>query len=149
MMRIAIYAYATGNSNTFGTIDFVRFQESCNGLFHVLRSRVVLSFKPFFYNKKGCADEGITPPNIVKIARKLIKIQPCCKRNGHGIFRELFLSVTVVGQMDKVPPPQWRVLRLISDVKKFSPLVPMQDTHICNQACSQWIRGMVLHVFIP
>ena len=45
-------------------------------------------------------------PNISEIARKLVKILPCCKRNGHGLFCYLFLisnsilSLLIVGQID-------------------------------------------------
>ena len=42
-------------------------------------------------------------PRIFIFARKLVKSQPCCKRTGHGIFRELF-SVTVFVQLVKTPP---------------------------------------------
>ena len=39
---------------------------------------------------QGCAD-GEGGGHIFKLARKLIKSQPCCKRNGNSIFRDLFL----------------------------------------------------------
>ena len=45
------------------------------------------------------------PPNIFKNARKLVKILPCCKRNGHILFVTFSFLVTVVGQMMKTPPP--------------------------------------------
>ena len=34
----------------------------------------------------------VTPPNIVKCARKLVKVQSCCRRVGHSIFRDLSFS---------------------------------------------------------
>ena len=45
----------------------------------------------------------IAPPNIFKFARKLVKRQPCCKRDGNSIFCDLFLLV-IVGQLVKTPP---------------------------------------------
>ena len=29
-------------------------------------------------------------PNFSKVKRKLVKRRPCCKRNGHGLFCDLF-----------------------------------------------------------
>ena len=58
--------------------------------------------------------KGIKPPNIVEIARKLVDIQPCHKRSGHSIFRDLII-VTIVGKMVQTSPPKWKVLRCISD----------------------------------
>ena len=48
---------------------------------------------------------GIAPPNIFKLARKLVKSQQCCKRVGHSIFCNYFLEI-IVGQLVKTPPPQ-------------------------------------------
>ena len=33
---------------------------------------------------------GTLPFNISEIARKLVKIRPCCKRNGHGLICDFF-----------------------------------------------------------
>ena len=41
-------------------------------------------------------------PNIFNFARKLVKIEPYCKRPGHSIFRDLLL-VTILGQFVKTP----------------------------------------------
>ena len=64
---------------------------------------------------QGCAEGGVggmTPIQYLQIfAGKLVKSQPCCKRVGHGIFRELFLA-TIAGQKD--PTPQRKVLRHIT-----------------------------------
>ena len=35
---------------------------------------------------------GVVPSNIFKIARKLIKSEPCCKRNGHSVFRPVAMG---------------------------------------------------------
>ena len=48
-------------------------------------------------------------PNISEIARKLGKGRPCCKRNAHGLFYDLFsignstLLLLVVGQLSEHP----------------------------------------------
>lgn len=55
--------------------------------------------------------EGVTLPNSLKKARKLVKSRPCFKGNGHSIFRGLFFFlVTVNGQMVKTPPPNEKYL---------------------------------------
>jgi len=48
--------------------------------------------------------EGVAPPNISLIARKLVKRQPCWKRVGNSNFCDPFL-LTMVGQLVKTPPP--------------------------------------------
>ena len=49
-----------------------------------------LSFETVPQPFPACADEGVTPPNIFKIARKLVKSQPCRERNGYSIYNYLF-----------------------------------------------------------
>ena len=58
---------------------------------------------------------GCDAPNIFTVARKLVKCQPCCKRVGHSIFRDLFL-VTIVGKSSKRVPQQ-KVFRYITGRK--------------------------------
>ena len=64
--------------------------------------------------------------NISKIARKLVKRRPCWKRNGHGLFYDLFISdsmllLLVVGQIVKTPLPlQRKVPRHISGWKQLT-----------------------------
>ena len=36
-------------------------------------------------------------PNISEIARELVKSRPCWKGNGHSLFYDLLLLVTVYG----------------------------------------------------
>ena len=75
----------------------------------------------FFALEQGCAERGRrgrNTPNIFKIARKLIRNQPCCKGNGHKIFCDIFL-VTMVCQVVKKPPPQWKVPLHISALGKL------------------------------
>ena len=64
---------------------------------------------------------GRHSPNICKIARELVKRWPCCKRNGQGLFCDLFISdsillLLVVGQIVKtsLPPPNDSVSAHIS-----------------------------------
>ena len=46
-------------------------------------------------------------PNISEIARKLVKIRPCCNRNGHGLFCDLFVCNSILLLVVvKTPPPQ-------------------------------------------
>ena len=72
---------------------------------------------------QGCADGGVGTsgplPNSLKIARKMVKNQPRCKRNGHSIFGDLFV-VEVVVQMVKAPSPKFKVFLYFSDAVMLS-----------------------------
>ena len=57
---------------------------------------------------------GRHAPSIFKIARKLIKSQPCCKRNGHTIFCDFVLFSNSSLWKHQKPPPQLKVFRQIS-----------------------------------
>ena len=46
---------------------------------------------PWVFSRKGKLGSSDV---ISEIATKLVKIWPCCKRNGHGLFWDLFLLVT-------------------------------------------------------
>ena len=49
-------------------------------------------------------------PNMFEIAKKLVKIRPCCKRVGCSIFRHLFCNNNwSIGQ--NAPPPQRKVFQ--------------------------------------
>ena len=48
---------------------------------------------------------GHHAPSIFKITRRLVKSQPCFKRNCHSTFCDIFLLVTVAGQMVEIPHP--------------------------------------------
>ena len=57
---------------------------------------------------QGCVNwrrgGGAAHPNILKVARKLVKTQPCCKRVGNSICCD-FILVAIVGELVKTPPP--------------------------------------------
>ena len=46
---------------------------------------------------------GVTPPNIFRVARRLVESQSCCKRVGYSISRDILLA-TIVGQIVKTSP---------------------------------------------
>ena len=64
--------------------------------------------------RQGRADwgrGGVTPSNVFKFARNLIKGQPCCKRVGNNIFCDLFFSNNSWSIGQNALPPNKRCLR--------------------------------------
>ena len=62
-------------------------------------------------------------PNILKIARKVVRRKPCWKRFGKSIFWDLFVLVTIISQLVKTPLPQQKVSQQITDWKRLIKLL--------------------------